>query len=238
MARVTTVKKAQKDQGNCEKCGTPIKVGDGYKWCAPRAHRAARGFKRRRCLACPTWQPSEMTSSPGLSALYSATEDAYDRLAKWEASDGIEALEEILTNCAEGIREAAQVYEESAANMVDGFGHETVMSEEIQEKADTLNGQADEVEAAANDLQDWEADEEPNRWFPMSDGQQAMEDDEDGFETEEEAQAWIDEQIDGGEAPEQFTIEHRYVEGDGEPDEEWADEQRQVVEDALGNVGI
>ena len=32
MARVTTVEKARKDQGNCSGCGDPIKVGDSYRW--------------------------------------------------------------------------------------------------------------------------------------------------------------------------------------------------------------
>lgn len=32
MPQVTTVKKAAKPQGECEKCSTPIKKGDAYRW--------------------------------------------------------------------------------------------------------------------------------------------------------------------------------------------------------------
>ena len=36
MARINTVKKARKDQGNCRACGKPILAGPGYKYKEPR----------------------------------------------------------------------------------------------------------------------------------------------------------------------------------------------------------
>lgn len=56
--RVTTVTAARKAPGNCEACGKPIEVGQGYKYIKPRY-----GRRRVRHDGCPGWRPSEMTSS-------------------------------------------------------------------------------------------------------------------------------------------------------------------------------
>lgn len=137
----------------CDKCGKEIKPGDPYKWTKPKSGPYG-GSMRVRCAACPTWRPSETTSSPALGTLYAAQEAFDDALANVESVDDIRsALEEL----AEGVREAGQVYEESADNMEQGFGHETSLSEELKEKAEALSSAADEIENA--DLEDWDEDE-------------------------------------------------------------------------------
>ncbi len=141
----------------CEKCGKTIEVGSPYKWVKPKSGPSG-GRTRTRCSACPSWRPSELTGSSALSALYGAQEAAEDDLSAWEPDDGTDALEAILSTLAEGIREAAQVYEEGADNMEDGFGHETSSSAELREKAETLNGMADEVEQAG-DFEEWDEDQ-------------------------------------------------------------------------------
>lgn len=138
----------------CDSCGQPIEIGMGYKWVAPRAHRAARGHKRNRHLTCPSWRPSELTSSPHLATIYAAqeaAEDEIDALAveSFEDTDSLEeALQDIANSFGEAITEAAESYGESATNIEDGFGHSTYQSEELQEKADA-------VEGWANDAQSW-----------------------------------------------------------------------------------
>lgn len=45
MCKLNTVTSARKAQGKCQKCGTPIEVGDGYRWWQGRYTS-----KRVRCL--------------------------------------------------------------------------------------------------------------------------------------------------------------------------------------------
>jgi hypothetical protein len=154
MARITYVKKAQKAQGDCTACHKPIKKGDSYKWVAPRAYKGAPSFKKKRHADCPTWRLSELTSSSALSEAYSAQEVAADDLhdlqllfdANNSAEDFINDVENVLSTCADGIRAAAEIWRESASNMEDGFGHATYLSDELNEKADTLESSADDLE--------------------------------------------------------------------------------------------
>lgn len=159
MARVNVVKSARKDQGTCEKCGDPLPVGSSYKWIEPRAFPGAASYKRKRCMKCPSWRPSETTSSTALAAIYGAQESASDDIASWDG-DNIEDLRGILQACAEGIREGAEAWRESAQNIEDGFGHATFQSDELNEKADTVESSADDVEQT--DLEEWDEDEAIN----------------------------------------------------------------------------
>lgn len=148
-----------KPMPKCGKCGTTIEVGQPYKWVKTKSGPYG-GAKKFRCAACPSWRPSELTGSAALGTLYAAQESAEDDLTAWEPDEGTDALEAILTTLAEGIREAAQVYEESADNMEEGFGHETYQSSELREKAEALNAMADEVEQAG----DFEEFDEEAAW--------------------------------------------------------------------------
>lgn len=172
MARTTTVKKAQKDQGKCEKCGCEIKAGDGYKWVAPRAGKFARGVKRKRCLSCPQWTPSELTSSK--MAAIMAAQETFDldepafaaatvEELTTEAEQWKEEADSLCSDFAETVRGVAEEYRESAQNIEDGFQHETQQSQELNEKADELDSWADECESASDnccDLPDPEDEEE------------------------------------------------------------------------------
>lgn len=140
----------------CGKCGKEIKPGDPYKWVKPKSGPYG-GTKRVRCAACPSWRPSELTSSGALSSLYAAQEAAEDALGAWD-QESVDDLRSILTDLAEGVREAGQVYRESAENMESGFGHSTSMSEELTEKADALDGAADEIENMESDFEEWDED--------------------------------------------------------------------------------
>lgn len=60
---LTTEDKSQpKPNRTCDKCGTEIKVGDPYKWIAPKSGPYG-GHKRFRCGTCPAWQVWEYSSS-------------------------------------------------------------------------------------------------------------------------------------------------------------------------------
>jgi hypothetical protein len=140
--RINYVDKAAKDQGKCEHCGQAIPKGYGYKWIKPRY-----GGKRRRHLTCPSWRPSEMTSSK-MSGVLAAQEGFDDFLSGWNPEDGVGAVTDALSTAADEIRGVAEEYRESAQNIEDGFGHEVYMSQELNEKADELESWADDVENA------------------------------------------------------------------------------------------
>lgn len=132
MARVTTVNHARKDQGNCSKCGDPIKKGDGYRHASP----GFRGSKIVRCLKpeC-SFRGSDLTTSK-LATVYAAQEAAEDDVAQAEDADGLKAAMEAV---AEAAREVADEYREAAEAMGEA-GYEN------EERADTLESYADEVE--------------------------------------------------------------------------------------------
>lgn len=182
----------------CGKCGKEIKVGDPYKWIQPKSGPYG-GSKRYRCISCPSWRPSETTGSAALGALYGAQEAAEDALANWDR-ETVEDLQEIANECAAGVREAAEVYKESAQNMEDGFGHSTYQSDELNEKADNLESAADELENV--DLDDWNEDAAKDEalaesvWDEEAHG--AYDWDEDSLDLQDEVDTkradWADEQ--------------------------------------------
>lgn len=149
MARVHYVKaaRASRQARRCHGCSKEIKVGDPYKWFANRIGRMSS--RKNYCENCRI-RPSDMTTSPNLSTLYAAQEAAEDAAAKAEGS-----LEDaqIVRDYAEGVREVQSMYEESAQNMEDGFGHATYQSEEIAEKAAACESFADELDSTADDIE-------------------------------------------------------------------------------------
>jgi hypothetical protein len=150
MPRVHYVKKARKDQGNCYKCGTPIKAGDPYKWWkfgGAAGSRGPGGPKIKRCGPCPSPKQSELTRSPFRSTLYAAQEDYY--ATNWEtAEDAADALR----NYAEAVRGCAEIRTEAADNIVSGFGHETYVSENLRDEGQEVEGWADDIESKADEV--------------------------------------------------------------------------------------
>jgi hypothetical protein len=168
MARVTYVKKSQKDQGNCAGCGTPIPKGSPYKWFANRIGRFSS--RKNYCANCRI-RPSMMTTSPHLSALYAAQENAEDALgASGELT--LADFAQIVRDYGEAVREVGEGYEESAQNMEDGFGHETYQSEELHEKARACEDAADQADTAADEIESMEdPDEDESEFLGDYDGE-------------------------------------------------------------------
>lgn len=210
MARTTYVKAAQKPQGPCEKCQKEIAKGDPYKWVKPRAYRGATGWKRKRCMDCPAWKASELTSSDKLATIYAGQEAAADALSDWDHEDA-EALRSILSDYAEALREAGQGYVESADNIESGFGTSTSMSDELREKGEALDSAADELEST--DVEDF---------------------DEGAARTEAIDELGLDDSamVDGEDDPEELD------EAINAKRQEWAEEQLSNVQDAIENVEI
>lgn len=157
--RVTSVKKSRQAR-ECGKCGDKIAVGDGYVWWKFRF-----GGKRVRCLKAECApRPSDLTSSDKLSRLYAIQENLSDEIAEWRKNDptDTEDLKTALESAGSEAREVADEYRESAQNIEDGFGHETSMSEEINEKAESVDSWADELEQVDLDESCERDDDAPN----------------------------------------------------------------------------
>ena len=160
LAKVEQVKAARKPQGECESCGTEIKVGDPYLHFTVGFRST---FKRVRCTAGPCHpRPSERESSK-LAAVYAAQENAHDtiRLLTVEGQDYdafIESIKEVMSGLADETREVVEEYRDAA---VDPNGN--TFNSVAEERADTLEGAADEVEnwdPDSDEPQDGESDEE------------------------------------------------------------------------------
>ncbi len=149
--RITTVKKARIDQGNCEFCRNAITAGMSYMFISPRY-----GGKRKRHAECRSWKPSEMTSGKSSTAL-AAQEDAHDELEtiSWPVGDEDpvaaveEAVKAALENASEGARECQEDYQEGLDNMPEGLQYGPV-GEGIQENIDALEAWIDELEGWTN----------------------------------------------------------------------------------------
>lgn len=155
MARVTTVKsfrgtsKTADGSLTCSKCGDKISKGDSYRWWSNRAPGMRNGIRRVRCIksSC-TPRPSDTEGNPKRAALYAMQEDVDDRLDSLMEMD--EVSEDDYTSIAEdaaaSVQEIVEEMREGAQNIEDGFGHETYQSQELNERADELEGQAEELE--------------------------------------------------------------------------------------------
>lgn len=200
----------------CGKCHKEIKVGDPYKWIAPKSGPYG-GRRLVRCESCPSWHVWEYSSS--LSARLAQVaynfETSFDLGTVESAEDVTEALSEV----AEAIHEIASEKEESAENIESGFGHETSSSQELREVAESLNSWADEIENI--DIPDYPEPEEG-------------ECDECGGDGTIEGE-------DPGDPELTATLECEACEGKGtrtpdEPTEEQLDTWRSEVEDAISIV--
>lgn len=150
MPKVTIVEKARKAPGSCGRCGSKIEPGQPYK------HWSFRyGGKHIRCTKseCAP-RASDLTSNDKLSTLYAAGENFDDSVVDWDGEDG-DDLKSMLQEYADEVRSVAEMYEESAQNIEDGFQHETSQSEEQRGYAEELNSFADDIEAIQYDIDDW-----------------------------------------------------------------------------------
>ena len=134
----------------CDKCGTEIKVGDPYKWIAPKSGPYG-GTKKFRCASCPDWHLWDYNFSRGAQV----ARIQYEYSNEIAAADDVESIRSALESAANEIEGLGDEAEESANNIVDGFGHETYQSEELMQQAEDLRSWAQE-------LAEWEPEgEEP-----------------------------------------------------------------------------
>lgn len=132
----------------CGKCGEPIEKGQSYRWFKV-------GFRSRtkyiRCWksGC-TPKQSEMTTSK-MAGVYAAIEDATANLEALRGSheEDTSSIKSELESAAQSIREVADEYREAAEASPTGL----VFGEDLNERADA-------VEAGADEIENWDAEED------------------------------------------------------------------------------
>lgn len=134
----------QCDYPGCSHPTREIAVGTSYKWIEPSGQRV-----RNRHADYPTWKVWEYSSS--LSARIAQITD--DGPSEFETA---EDAQQWASDKAQEIRDLAEEKRESSQNIVDGFGHETEQSMELEQIADDLESWADDV-----DLPEFPEDDEP-----------------------------------------------------------------------------
>jgi len=161
LAKVNRIGKVRKATA-CEKCGDAINVGDP----AVKFAVGFRGRTRVRCSKSACFpKPSERESSL-VADVYAAQEDA-----DVEGAESLDDLHEIRDAVAEAAREVASQYEDS--EMFE-------KNYDLQERADTLNNAADE-------LDQWEPSEDE----PSEDEEEWTVDGTDYTDYEEARTAWL-----------------------------------------------
>ena len=212
----------------CDSCGKDIEVGTPYKHMSPKSGPYG-GRKLTRHEDCPTWQIWEYSSSWS-ARIAQATADF-----SIEDAETPEDVQSALDDVASAIRELAEESREAASNIEEGFGHPTSQSEEAEQRADDLDGWADEIEQA--DIPDL-PDPEERYFIEGPDG--TRHGDEVGYETEEDARDALTGMIEDllSDADDEVTEDDYEIVGDtlDEPSEEQMDEWRSEVEDACSIV--
>ena len=159
MAKVISVKSARISAKvrRCVTCGHEIGVGESYKHMSKMT--GPRSSITLNFCSKHYQRPSHHASGNRADFLreMEGTEDAIDALARKSGDITVEDLiadaTSILESLSESVESIGDAYRESADNIVDGFGHETFLSEELAEHADDIESFKDDLENAVGDLE-------------------------------------------------------------------------------------
>jgi adenylate kinase family enzyme len=209
----------------CSACNKPIEIGTPYKHISPKSGPYG-GRKMTRHESCPGWQVWDYSNS--LSAQLSRI--SYDFGNAIDQAESPDDVKEALSDASASIKEIAEQKREGASNIEDGFGHATSQSEELESMADDLENWADEVESA--DVPDLPDAETVTKYFVNGPDAQSL--DEDGFETQEDAENALEQHLaeNEDESEDDWDIEEVEVDSDEITEEqldEWRDEVRDNV---------
>lgn len=152
----------------CTRCGQPIEYGQPYKWF--KMKQARGGIKKSYHPDCEIKMADRSTSR--LVPIWEA-QQAFDT----GSCDTVDELRAALEELAQVVRDVEQEYRESVENMEAGFGHRTYQADELEERAEALEGWADELE----------------EWEPSDSEAPEQEEGQTDEEHEEAVDAWLDE---------------------------------------------
>ena len=148
MPRVTSVKKAQKNQGECTKCGVKIKKGDGYRWWKFRF-----GGRYVRCLKpeCSP-KPSDLTRSEFYGTLYGLEESLNSALEDFRKGGESADLASTLNELADELRNLGSECQDKLDNMPEGL-QQGDTGQLLENRAQECESKADELESAAGEIE-------------------------------------------------------------------------------------
>lgn len=163
MARINHVASARprkegKPAFRCYTCHTDIEAGQAYAWCQP-SRFSSRYNWHAKCAPPP---PSALESNDKRAEAMAAFENAYDTLegfdaASYDSADEFKSdVEAMLSDLADGLNNAAEMWREAASNIEDGFGHPTYQSEEMESNADEVESVASEVESLIDQIDEFD----------------------------------------------------------------------------------
>ncbi len=115
-----------------------IKKGSTYFYWTPY-----RGRKRRSAMRP---RPSQVEPNETKASVYATVEALSDFLAAANEDTTIEQVQEIIDQCKSVAEDAAQEMEEKADNSEEGFGHETMQSDEFKEWGGSIQDWVNELE--------------------------------------------------------------------------------------------
>lgn len=132
--KLEVVQKSRKDQGKCSRCGDALPAGSAYQYWYP-------GFRSKykivRCMKTECYpRPSERETSKAATIL-AAQESFHDNVGELETVEDIEAA---VQEVAEAVGEVRDEYQEALDAWPSG-------NEQIQEKVDTYESAASEIES-------------------------------------------------------------------------------------------
>jgi len=147
MARVRTVNKAQKDQGTCGACSTPLPRGCTYRWWKFRF-----GPKRVRCMdtKCSPAR-SQLTQSEYYGALYDA-EDAFNK--DIDAANNVEDVATALIDANQAVEEIRSELEEKYSAIEEHFPSGCPNMETIEERQGACEELASELDNLSQSVEE------------------------------------------------------------------------------------
>lgn len=147
--KVTEVTAARIPQ-YCSSCRTEIPVGAPYKYFSKRY-----GGKKAYCLECRI-RPSDMTGGKRAQGLRIG-EDLFESV---RVAQTVDDVVDALRGAAEDATGLGEEYRESVENIESGFGHSTVVSEELSQLGDEFEDWAERLRTAADDCEMLRTDSE------------------------------------------------------------------------------
>ena len=186
MPRVTTVKKAQKAQGECGKCNAKIKEGDGYKWWKFRF-----GGRRVRCLKseCAP-KPSDLTQSEFYGTLYDIQDSVETALDEFRNGGEPGDLASALNDAAGQLRDLGEECQGKLDNMPEGL-QQGDTGQLLENRAQECESKADELESAAGEVESIELYDDPVKY--LADNEVAREEKESDEDYNKRVQKEMDE---------------------------------------------
>ena len=140
VAKIESVKKTREER-TCEKCRSTIAKGEPYLWFRIGFRSNHKHIRCTKSTCYP--KPSERESRDRIASIM-AEQEEFDP----QSYDSLEGMEDAVHQLAETLREQAESYREAST---DDYGN--VFNPENEERADTL-------EASADDIESWTFDDE------------------------------------------------------------------------------